>query len=108
MNTIKWSDKAIKQALKIKEKTMRARIFEETQVLADFPRCANVKKLTNAEYPYRLRVGDYRVFFVFDGAVSIVFIEEVKNAGGFTFEVKSYDDFLFQYDKLMMQLYQNK
>lgn len=78
VNTIKWTAKAVRQARKIKDAAMRARIFEETQALARFPDCANVKKLTNAAYPYRLRVGDYRVFFTFDGFIQVVFIEEVK------------------------------
>ena len=38
----------------------------------------NVKALMNHEYSYRLRVGNYRVFFEFDGAVRIVKIEEVR------------------------------
>jgi mRNA interferase RelE/StbE len=38
----------------------------------------NVKVLVNHAYGYRLRVGIYRVFFDFDGAVRIVSIEEVK------------------------------
>lgn len=42
------------------------------------PDCVNVKALSNHLYQYRLRVGDYRVFFNFDGVVSIVSIEEVK------------------------------
>lgn len=78
MNTIQWTAKAIKQAGKIKDAAMRARIFEEAQALAHFPDCANVKKLTNAPYPYRLRIGDYRLFFTFDGFIKVVFIEEVK------------------------------
>jgi mRNA-degrading endonuclease RelE of RelBE toxin-antitoxin system len=44
----------------------------------DLATARNVKTLTNHEYGYRLRVGNYRVFFEFDGAVSIVSIEEVK------------------------------
>lgn len=42
------------------------------------PNCQNVKALTKHEYQYRLRVGNYRVFFNFDGVVHIVSIEEVK------------------------------
>jgi len=34
--------------------------------------------LTNHAYSYRLRVGDFRVFFEFDGDVNIIDIEEVK------------------------------
>lgn len=78
MNTIKWTDKAIKQASKVKDAAMRARIFDEAQALADFPNCANVKKLTDADYPYRLRIGNFRLFFTFDGFIKVVFIEEVK------------------------------
>ena len=44
----------------------------------DLSKARNVKALTNHEYGYRLRVGNYRVFFDFDGAVRIVSIEEVR------------------------------
>ena len=47
MNTINWTPKAIKQAMKIKAAAMRARIFTESQALKSFPDCGNVKKLTN-------------------------------------------------------------
>jgi mRNA-degrading endonuclease RelE of RelBE toxin-antitoxin system len=78
MNTIIWTTKAARQLRKIAEKTAQKRIYAETQTLAEFPNCANLKKLTNADYPYRLRIGDWRVFFTFNGAVSIISIEEVK------------------------------
>lgn len=78
MNTINWTQKAIKQAMKIKDQAVRARIFNESQMLASFPVCGNVKKLSNHAHGYRLRVGNYRVFFEFDGAVSVISIEEVK------------------------------
>lgn len=44
----------------------------------DLSMAGNVKVLTNHEYGYCLRVGNYRVFFDFDGAVRIVSIEEVR------------------------------
>jgi len=47
-------------------------------VLADMPDVNNVKALTKHQYGYRLRVGNYRVLFDWDGAVKIVNIEEVK------------------------------
>lgn len=78
MNTIKWKTKAIKQVKKIKEATTRKKIYAQAQGLINFPNCQGVKKLTNHEYSYRLRVGDYRVFFEFDGSIQIVNIEEVK------------------------------
>ena len=37
-----------------------------------------MKSLTDHEYDYHLRVGNYRVFFEFDGTVRIVTIEEVR------------------------------
>ena len=46
--------------------------------LLDLSKARNVNALTNYEYEYRLRVGNYRVFFDFDGAVRIVSIEEVR------------------------------
>jgi len=78
MNTIGWKPKALKQLEKIKEIAMRQRIYTEAQVLADFPNCQGVKKLTNHAYSYRLRVSDFRVFFEFDGDVRIIDIEEAK------------------------------
>jgi mRNA interferase RelE/StbE len=63
MNTINWKPKALKQLEKIKETATRQRIYTEAQVLADFPDCQNIKKLTRHEYSYRLRIGDLRVFF---------------------------------------------
>ena len=47
-------------------------------MLAGMPDCINVKKLSNHLYDYRLRVGNYRVLFNYDGDISIVSIEEVK------------------------------
>lgn len=78
MNTINWTPKALKQLLKIKQAALRQRIYTEAQVLTDFPNCQGVKKLANHDYSYRLRVGDFRVFFEFDGDVRIISIEEVK------------------------------
>lgn len=54
--------------------------------LSVFPKCSGVKALTNHEYGYRLRVGNYRVFFNFDdGAACIVSVEEVKKRDGRTY-----------------------
>lgn len=78
MNEIDWKPKALKQVEKIKTTAIRQKIFTEVQTLADFPNCQGVKKLTNHQYSYRLRVGDYRVFFEFDGSIRVIDIEEVK------------------------------
>ena len=78
MNAINWQPKALRQLRKVDAragKQIRAAVSTE---LLDLSEARNVKALTNHEYGYRLRVGNYRVFFDFDGAVRIVSIEEVR------------------------------
>jgi mRNA interferase RelE/StbE len=78
VNSINWQPKALRQLRKIDThvgKQIRTAVSEE---LTDLARARNVKALTNHEFSYRLRVGDYRVFFEFDGSVRIVSIEEVR------------------------------
>ena len=53
-------------------------IKNTVQGLTDFPNCTGVKALTNHQYGYRLRVGNYRVFFEYVDKIEIVTIEEVK------------------------------
>lgn len=77
MNSIIYQPKAIKQLRKIQaqdSKKIRAKIDN----LENMPDCVNVKSLTDHEYSHRLRVGNYRVLFNFDGEIEIVSIEEVK------------------------------
>ena len=85
MNTIRWTEKAFRQLRKIKDNQTNRRIYQEAQSLAHFPDCPNVKRLKNHTYGYRLRVGDWRVFFEFDGAVKIISIEEVKKRNEHTY-----------------------
>ena len=78
MNAINWQPKALRQLRKVDAhagKQIRAAVSTE---LLDLSKARNVKALTNHEYGYRLRVGNYRVFFDFHGAVRIVSIEEVR------------------------------
>lgn len=77
MNSINWSTKAIKQLLKI-NRSEQVAIKNAAGELATMPQTRNIKALTNHKYQYRLRVGNYRVFFNFDGVVHIVYIEEVR------------------------------
>ena len=59
--------------------SVQQQIFQAAQTLKEFPNCANVKRLTNHRYGYRLRIGSYRLFFDFQGdEARIVSIEEVK------------------------------
>lgn len=78
MNEIQWKQKALKQLRKIQSQHGTAIRHAVTTELADLSAARNVKMLTDHAYGYRLRVGNYRVFFNYDGAVSIVKIEEVR------------------------------
>jgi mRNA-degrading endonuclease RelE of RelBE toxin-antitoxin system len=75
---VEWTPKALKQLKKLGNKPAQARILGGTAELARFPEVANVKSLTDHQYGYRLRVGNYRVFFNVLTTVSIVSVEEVK------------------------------
>ena len=77
MNSIKWSPKAVKQLLKV-DKPGQLGIKDAVGELAKLPDTRNVVALTNHKHQFRLRVGNYRVFFNFDGAIRIVLIEEVR------------------------------
>ncbi|GHT96504.1 hypothetical protein AGMMS49545_21630 [Betaproteobacteria bacterium] len=77
MNEIFYTRCAAKQLRKLpaaESKTIR----REVGKLANMPDCAGVKALVNQPCQFRLCVGNYRVFFDFDGAARIVSIEKVK------------------------------
>ncbi len=44
----------------------------------DMPNVGQVKALVGHNHSYRLRVGNYRVMFDWDGAIKVVSIQEVK------------------------------
>ena len=78
MNSINWQPNALRQLRKVDGHVgKQIRLAVSTELL-DLSKARNVKALTNHEYGYRLRVGNYRVFFEFDGAIRIVSIEEVR------------------------------
>lgn len=77
MNTIHWTQRAAKQLRKL-DRRHQVAIRDSVSALSAMPKCQNVKMLTDHEYGYRLRVGNYRVFFDWDGAIRIVEIEEVR------------------------------
>ena len=84
MNKISWKKKATKQLSKL-EVVTKGQVYLSVQALVNFPNCENVKKLTNSEFDYRLRVGNYRVLFNFNGEVKIVSIEGVKKRDEHTY-----------------------
>ena len=79
MNRIEWQPKALKQLRKIDAQHGAAIRQSVSTELLDLATARNVKALTNHQYGHRLRVGQYRVFFNFEGGkAQIVHIEEVK------------------------------
>jgi mRNA interferase RelE/StbE len=77
VNSVNYTAKAVKQLRKLSTQENK-KIRSECDKLSAMPNCINVKALTHHRYQFRLRVGNYRVFFNFDGAVQIVSIQEVK------------------------------
>jgi mRNA-degrading endonuclease RelE of RelBE toxin-antitoxin system len=78
VNSIYWQPRALRQLRKIEPRANAQIRKAVTEELTDLSSARNVKALSHHEYQYRLRVGSYRVFFNFDGAVHIVTIEEVS------------------------------
>jgi mRNA-degrading endonuclease RelE of RelBE toxin-antitoxin system len=78
MFTILWKRKAQKQLLKISKTEIKEAIATAIEKLTQFPNIQQAKALTNHQYGYRLRVGNYRVLFDVDTTVQIIAIEEVK------------------------------
>ncbi|GFM72942.1 cytotoxic translational repressor of toxin-antitoxin stability system [Pseudomonas cichorii] len=77
MNTIKWTRKAVKQLLKL-HSPHQIQVRDAITTLSAMPDVINVKALSRHRYGYRLRAGNYRVLFDWDGVVRIVSIQEVK------------------------------
>lgn len=77
MNALKWSHLAQKQLSKI-DAQFRDTILAATRTLVHMPNVPNVRTLVNHQYGYRLRVGNFRVLFDWDGVIRIVAIQEVK------------------------------
>ena len=77
MNSIYWTTKATKQVRKL-DRPMRITILDAIEDLGHMPNCRQVRALANHAYGYRLRVGNYRVLFDWDGAIRIVAIQEVR------------------------------
>ena len=77
LNTILWTPKAAKQLRKL-DRQHQITIRDDVLALSAMPDCPNVITLVDHRYGYRLRTGNYRVLFDWDGAIRIVEIQEVK------------------------------
>ena len=76
---VQIDDKAIKDLSKI-NKNVALKIIKKIDKLVDFPIGTNIKKLTNLYPPYRLRVGDYRIFFdVQDDILTVYSVKHRQN-----------------------------
>lgn len=76
-----WTNKALKQ-LKRLDSCYRKSILEKVQVLGTFPAVeADIKKLAGRSNSYRLRIGDYRLIFVWykDQEPQIIEIQQVSS-----------------------------
>lgn len=62
---------AIKDLKNISE-PFKTKIKNKLLELKKFPNTANIKKLTNFEPAYRLRIGDYRVLFDVENETIII------------------------------------
>jgi mRNA-degrading endonuclease RelE of RelBE toxin-antitoxin system len=79
MNDIQWKPKALKQLRMIDSRDSAAIRRGVNTELGALQASRNVKALVNHTFGYRLRVGNYRVFFDLEsGTTSIVHIEEVR------------------------------
>lgn len=67
-----------------RETTVKLHTLHQVQIrdavskLDSMPDVTHVKSLVGHSYGYRLRVGDYRVLFDWDGGVKIVSVQEVR------------------------------
>jgi len=77
MNEVLYATKAAKQLRRLPASESK-KIRLACNGLDAMPNCANVRALNNHACEFRLRVGNYRVLFNFDGVVHIVTIEEVR------------------------------
>lgn len=76
-NELRWSTRAVRQLLKL-EPAIQRRVRDAVALLTEFPATASARRLTSHRHDWRLRVGDYRVLFSFDGSSRIINIEEVR------------------------------
>lgn len=83
MKQIQWKTKALRQLRKIRDIKVRNDIYDAVGELINFPDCENVKKIKTTNM-YRLRAGNYRIFFT--DSFEIVTIEEVKKRNERTYK----------------------
>ena len=83
--TIKYMPRSVKQLSQLPQQ-VRVTIVNAIAQLADRDQWNNVKRLTNHKYQYRLRVGNYRVFFDTEESIVTIYICEIKKRDGNTYK----------------------
>jgi mRNA-degrading endonuclease RelE of RelBE toxin-antitoxin system len=81
---IEWSIRATRQLLKL-ERSDQRRIRKAVGNLSGFPATANVRHLASHDPAYRLRVGNHRVLFSFNGAQRLIIIEVIRKRDEHTY-----------------------
>jgi mRNA-degrading endonuclease RelE of RelBE toxin-antitoxin system len=81
---VEWSIRAVRQLLRLEHRDQR-RIRKAVGNLSGFPATANVRHLANHDPPYRLRIGNYRVLFSFQGMQRVITIEQVRKRDEHTY-----------------------
>jgi mRNA-degrading endonuclease RelE of RelBE toxin-antitoxin system len=76
MYSIEWKNKALRQLKRIDKDDQKSVVLAVGE-LRKWPDCRNVRTLSNRP-GYRLRWGKYRIIFLIEKTVKIIFIEEVK------------------------------
>jgi mRNA-degrading endonuclease RelE of RelBE toxin-antitoxin system len=86
MNTVLWTRIAEKQLEKIPQKYKVQILIGVDRLASTWPRTSQVKSLVNRP-GYRLRVGDYRIFFVVNeaGELSVLKITQVRKRDDHTY-----------------------
>ena len=85
MNRIEWHIRAARQLRKLPVADQKRITAAVTEKLEQFPQCSDVKALVNHRCGYRLRVGNFRVFFDFDGGIRVALVQEVKKRDSRTY-----------------------
>lgn len=87
MTEAKWARKAEKQLAKLSLKIKAQILAGVDSLVTSWPSASNVKALVNRP-EYRLRVGEYRVFFVAtdEGQVTILNILQVRKRDDQTYK----------------------
>ncbi|WP_197338107.1 type II toxin-antitoxin system RelE family toxin [Ralstonia solanacearum] len=85
INALHWTARAARQLRKLDRQHQRMLVQAVGQLEA-MPHCQQVKALREHRCGYRLRVGDYRVLFDWDGGIRIVEIQEVSKRDERTYQ----------------------